>query len=227
MWRAAVLTPGADPFAALAEALFDDAALGAELRAGTFRSREMLARQLAGDPALASAPLRDALERAAAQRQAEAGFAAPRPARLLLGIDQGERLFTEASPEAAAAMGTLLATLVQAGLASVILVLRSDAYARLPGRRTPWSACARQGATLDLLPPTAAELEQIVARPVAACVPPLAFEAGLAARLVADARGGDALPLLQVSLARLYAAQAGRGDGVLRAADYQRHGRRR
>ncbi len=219
LWRAAVLTPGADPFAALAEALFDDAALGAELRAGTFRSREMLARQLAGDPALASAPLRDALERAAAQRQAEAGFAAPRPARLLLGIDQGERLFTEASPEAAAAMGTLLATLVQAGLASVILVLRSDAYARLQ-EVDALVGLREQGATLDLLAPTAAELEQMVGRPVAACVPPLAFEAGLAARLVADARGGDALPLLQVSLARLYAAQAGRGDGVLRAADY-------
>ena len=220
LWRPAVMTPGADPFAALADALFDDAALGRELRAGTFRTRELLARQLAGDPALAAAPLRDALERAAAQRQAEAGFTTLRPARLLLGIDQAERLFTEAAPEVAAAAGTLLATLVRGGLATVIVVLRSDAYARFQAVDA-LVALREDGATLDVLPPAAAELEQIVTRPVAACVPPLAFDPGLAARLVADARGGDALPLLQVSLARLYAAEAGRGDGVLGEADYR------
>ena len=65
----------------------------------------------------------------------------------------------------------------------------------------------------------------MVTRPVAACDPPLAFEQkngrSLAATLVADARGGDALPLLQMTLARLYGAEAARGDGLLRFADYQ------
>ncbi len=221
-WRPAVMVPGADPFAALAEALFAETALGAELRAGTFRTREMLARQLAGDPAVALAPVRDALDRAAVQRQAEAGFEQPRPARLLLGVDQAERLFAEA-PEAAAGWCALLAALVRQGLATAVMALRSDGYARLQGE--PALLALRQdGATLDLLPPAAAELEAIVAGPVAACMPPLAFEQqdgrSLAARLVADARGGDALPLLQVSLARLYAAEAARGDGTLRFADY-------
>ncbi len=222
-WRVAVMTPGAAPFAALADALFADAALGAELRAGTFRTREMLARQMAGDSEIALAPLRDALERVAVQRQQQAGFDAPRPARLALGIDQAERLFSEATPEMAAALAVLLAAMVRQRLATVVMALRSDAYADFQGSEA-LVALREDGATLDLVPPSAAELEEIVTRPVAVCHPALAFQEAdgrsLAARLVADARGGDALPLLQVSLARLYAAEAGRGDGVLRFADY-------
>ncbi len=219
LWRIAVITPGADPFAALAEALFMEGALGAELRAGTFRTRELLARQLASDPDIAAAPLRDAIGRAGAERQAQAGFDAPRPVRLALGIDQAERLFTEASPAAAGVLARLLANLVRNGLATVVMALRSDAYAQFQGVEA-LVALREAGATLDLVPPTAAELEEIVTRPVAACAPKLAFEAGLAGRLVADARGGDALPLLQVSLARLSAAEAARDDGLLRHADY-------
>ncbi len=219
LWRMGVMTPGADPFAALADALFADAALGADLRAGTFRTRELLARQLAGDPDVALAPLRDALDRAAARRQAEAGFDVPRPARLALGIDQAERLFTEAPPAAADRFALLLAGLVRTGLATAVLALRSDAYATFQGVAA-LVQLREAGVTLDLLPPSSAELEAIVARPVAACVPKLAFEPDLAGRLAADARGGDALPLLQVSLARLYAAEAARGDGLLRHADY-------
>ena len=37
---------------------------------------------------------------------------------------------------------------------------------------------------------------------------------------MADAHGGDALPLLQMTLQRLFDAEAARGDGVLRFADY-------
>src|SRR5208337_4116919 len=62
--------------------------------------------------------------------------------------------------------------------------------------------------------PTAAELEDIVTRPVGACEPPLAQ------RLVNDAKGGDALPLLQMTLEGLYKAQEAH-DGVLRAEDYR------
>ena len=104
------------------------------------------------------------------------------------------------------------------------LALRSDAYARFQGIEA-LVALREAGATFDLVPPTAAELEEIVTRPVAACQPPLAFEQqdgrSLAAQLVADAKGGDALPLLQMTLSRLYAAEEARGDGVLRFADYR------
>ena len=112
---------------------------------------------------------------------------------------------------------------VAGGVAYVIMVMRADAYARFQAC-APLLALRARGATFDLIPPTAAELEEIVARPVGACEPPLAFgesDSPLVQRLVADARGGDALPLMQMTLERLYKAQEARGDGILRAEDYK------
>ena len=224
LWRRAVMVPGADPFASLAESLLAPEALGWELAASPFRAKDLLAKQLAGDPDTAVAPLRDALDRAAATRQREEGFEAPRPARVLIGVDQAERLLIETDPAIAARFSTLIAALARQRLASVVMVLRSDAYARFQAIE----ALVRlrdAGATLDLLAPTASELEDMTTGPAALCDPPLEFEQkdghSLAARLVADARGGDALPLLQMTLARLSAAEAGRGDGVMRFADYR------
>ena len=223
LWRKAVVTPGPDPFLSLAESLFVDEALGADLKSGTFRSKELLAKQLAGDPDTAIAPLRDALDRAAQRRQFEAKFQAPRPARLALGVDQAERLLIESDAALAARFANLLQAMTSQGVAYVIMALRSDAYPRFQAFQT-LVALRDSGATFDLLPPTPAELEEIVTRPVALCAPPLKFEqkAGrsLAALLVADARGGDALPLLQMTLSRIEAAEVGRGDGLLRFADY-------
>ena len=65
-------------------------------------------------------------------------------------------------------------------------------------------------ATFDLMPPMAAELEEIVTKPVYACEPKLEVgpsDPPLPERLVADARGGDALPLLQMTLEGVYKAQ--------------------
>ena len=219
LWRSVVITPERDPFSNLAEALFADSALGAELRTGAFTSPAMLARQLAADDDLAVAPVRAALAVAAEQRRAQAGFETARPARLALAVDQAERLFTETDPKTAVGFASLLARLVDSGLACVILTLRSDAYGRFQSL-PPLLRLLEAGASFDLVPPDAAELEQIIAEPVRACDPPLAFEAGLAARLADDAEGGDALPLLQIALARLYDAEAARGDGVLRSGDY-------
>ncbi len=126
----------------------------------------------------------------------------PRPARLLLAVDQAERLFAEASKDADAFGGLLQALAGPA--ATVVMVMRADAYARFQAC-APLLALRAAGATFDLMPPTAAELEDIVARPVAACEPKLAFgesDPPLAERLVADAKGGDALPLLQMTLER-------------------------
>ena len=217
LWRSAVITPGRDPFLSLAEGLFS--ALGTELRAGAFTSAAMLARQLAADPYLAIAPVRAALAVAAQARMVQAGFDGVQPARLALAVDQAERLFTETDPDVALAFASLLVRLVEGGLAYVILGLRSDTYARFQAM-PPLLALREAGATFDLVPPTANELEAIIAGPVEACNPALAFEPGLAARLAADAEGGDALPLLQITLGRLYDVQAARGDGVLRGGDY-------
>jgi hypothetical protein len=223
MFRPVVVTAGADPFAALADGLLGPDALGPELSGGRFAEKQVLARLLAGDPAAASALIGEALDKAAEARRAAEHFETPRPARLLLGVDQAERLFTEAPAAAANAFAELLAALAQAGLATIVMALRSDAYPRFQGVAALLGLRAAGGA-FDLTPPSPAELEEIVKRPVAACDPKLEFgpsEPPLPARLVADARGGDALPLLQMTLARLYEAEQARADGVLRADDYR------
>jgi tetratricopeptide (TPR) repeat protein len=140
-------------------------------------------------------------------------------AKLAVAVDQAERLFSEADPGVAAGFAALLLRLADSGLAFVLTVLRDNAYGAFQSR-PPLLTLLERGDTLNLVPPDATELESIVLLPVAACDPPLRFEDGLAARLATDAAGGDALPLLQVALARLYEAQDRRGDGVLRAADY-------
>ncbi len=111
---------------------------------------------------------------------------------------RSERLFVEGEPERVEAFASLLRALVEAGLANLIVVLRSDTYGRFQAVEPFLALREAQGATLDLLPPTQAELEEIVTRPVAACHPPLAYETrttgrSLAEVLVTDARGGDAL----------------------------------
>ena len=224
LWRTAIVTPGPQPHLALAKSLLSDEALGPELREGAFPTEELLARQLAGDADVAVAALRAALDKAAEKRRIDAHFDAVRPARLALAIDQVERLFVETDAASAASFAALLEALVRQSLAYLVIALRSDAYARFQSFES-LVGLREAGATLDLVPPTVAELEEMVTRPVAACSPPLAFERqngrSLAALLVADAKGGDALPLLQMTLSRLYAAETARGDGVLRLADYR------
>jgi tetratricopeptide (TPR) repeat protein len=224
-WRTAVLTPTDDPLVSLAEALFGDEALGPELRAGDFSTARLLAKLLAAGGDAALAPIRSALARAAKARMAALRYETARPVRLLIAADQLERLFVEADAAHAEAFARMLHDLVDADLASVIAVLRSDAYGRFQATASFLALLEKRGSTLDLLPPSPAELEDIVARPVAACHPPLAYEIDadghtLAERLVADAKGGDALPLLQMTLQRLFDAEAARGDGLLRFRDY-------
>jgi tetratricopeptide (TPR) repeat protein len=223
LWRMAVFTPGPDPFFALATALNGGSALGTELQGGAFADTVLLAKQMASDPTLALAPLREALAKAAEARRVTANYEAARLVRIALAVDQAERLFTEVEPDRAEAFAQLLLALAREGLACVVVVLRSDAYPRFQSSAMLLEL-RDKGATYDLTPPTPDELQHIVALPVAACAPPLAFEvrdgASLAARLVAEARGGDVLPLLQVTLARLYGEEEKRGDGLLRFDDY-------
>ncbi len=213
-WCRTVIIPGSDPFAALAIALLDEPSLGIQLRRGVFKTAELLTKQLKSDPALAIAPLHDALQRAANNK----------PARLALGIDQAERLFTETATEMAASFAALIASLATEGLCFVVMVLRSDAYAQFQTVE-PLLALREAGATFDLVAPNEAELEEIVKRPLAACDPPLVFDVlqgkSLAAKLIRDTKGGDALPLLQMTLSRLYDAADERGDDVLRFTDYR------
>ncbi len=208
------MVPGSDPFAALAAALLAEPTLGPQLRQGVFKTEALLTKQLKSEPMLATAPLHEALQRVARGK----------PARLALGIDQAERLFTETATAAAVSFAALVTALVNDGLCFVVMVLRSDAYAQFQTIE-PFLALREAGASFDLVAPNQAELEEIVKRPLAACDPPLSFETiegkSLASRLVTDTKGGDALPLLQMTLSRLYEAADERGDNVLRFADYR------
>ncbi len=220
-FRVVVIAPGPDPFADLADCLLAPQALGPELASSRFGDREALIQALRGDPATAALVLGGALDKVADARRAEALFDTDRPARLLLAIDQAERLFAEA-PMSAEAFGALLRALTGA-VAYTVMVIRSDAYPRFQAC-SPLLSLRDSGATFDLIPPTPAELADIVERPVAACEPPLAFgecDPPLSRRLVADATGGDALPLLQMTLEELYRAQEARGDNLLRPEDYK------
>jgi eukaryotic-like serine/threonine-protein kinase len=225
LWRTAVVSAGGDPFEALAEALFADDALGAELRAGDFSDPHALAGLFEGGGPAALVPIRSALARAAHARKEALRYEEARPARLLVALDQVERLFVEVEPERVEAFAKLLRGLVESGLATLVAVLRSDAYGRFQTVPSFLALLESSGASFDLLPPSRTELEEIVTQPVAACYPPLTYEVdrrgrSLAEALVADAHGGDALPLLQMTLQRLFDAEAARGDGVLRFGDY-------
>src|SRR5262245_46684445 len=225
LWRTVLLSAGGDPIRALAHTLFEDGGLGAELKAGDFSTPDLLAELLATGGKAPLAPIRAALARAADLRAQTMRYDTPRPAKLMIALDQGERLFVEVEPERVEAFASLLRALVEAGLANLIVVLRSDTYGRFQAVEPFPSLLQTQAATLDLLPPTQAELEEIVTRPVAACHPPLGYGTGMTGRslaevLVTDARGGDALALLQMTLQRLYEAEALRGDGILQFADY-------
>ncbi len=224
LWRTSLLLPTGDPLQNLATALFAYEALGAELAKGDFRTPELLLGALRAGGETAIAPIRGALQRAAEERARKMNFDTPRAARLLLALDQVERLFVETSPENVEAFAAVLRSLVDGKLAVVIAALRSDTYGRFQ-QVDSFLALREAGASLDLLPPAVHELEDIITRPVAACEPPLAFETSqkglsLAQVLTADAKGGDALPLLQMTLQLLYEAEEKRGDGVLRFADY-------
>lgn len=226
VWRSAIVLPTADPLMNLAEALCTDSAIGSELREVNFGTPATLYRLLVAGWETAEAPIRGALDRIAQRRAAELRYDAPRPARLLIAVDQVERLFVEADAGKTEAFARILRALVEQKLAYVIAVLRSDAYGRFQ-RTESFVALREAGGTHDLLPPTNHELEDIVSRPAAACRPTLAFEVNaaglsLAEVLVTDARGGDALPLLQMTLQRLYQAEEDRLEAYKQATPQPR-----
>ena len=223
-WRTALVLPSSDPVLNLAEALFADDALGHELADGDIRTAQMLARQFHAEAKIAVAVVAHAVERAARKHANELNLEEPRPTRLLLSIDQAERLFVEATPDKVAVFASVVCSLFEERIATGLVTLRSDAMPEFQ-KVADFAALMNKGAALYLLPPSEAELEDMVVRPVMACHPPLAFEQdtngrSLAEVLVRDAKGGDALPLLQMTLQRLYEAEEQHQDGVLRYADY-------
>ena len=107
-----------------------------------------------------------ALARATAATAAREGFGRPVEARLLLTVDQFEEALTPPGGRATPSPRRS-PRLVASGAVWVVATLRSDLYALFqagPGLM----ALREAGAQLDLLPPNAADLAEIVTGPAAA-----------------------------------------------------------
>jgi WD40 repeat protein len=147
---------------------------------------------------------------------------------VVLAVDQAEELF---NPEGTAEAATFLSLLGRALQTSegaparrvlVIATIRSDRYELLQGE------AHLSAVTQDLfnLPPIArAEFKTVIegpARRVSDSGGRLVIDPALTERLIADAQGADALPLLAFTLERLYADYG--GDGKLTPAEYEKLG---
>lgn len=197
-WREATFRPGQDPLAALAQALF--AALPELSETGT-PTPSAWGATVRGHAEAAADTVKAALRRAGTKASART----PQRLKLLLLVDQLEEAFA-ATPEERAAFAAALSALARSDDAWVVATLRDDRYAGLL-EQPLLLALKRDGATHDLAPPEGAELDAIIRIP--ARLSGLSFERGADGRDLADelrraVTSADALPLLQMTLSRLF-----------------------
>ncbi|MGH7246956.1 MAG: hypothetical protein ACREH9_02530, partial [Pseudomonadota bacterium] len=230
-WRYAIIQSAdlmPDPFAGLAAALIGKTALPELLGIG-YRQKE-IETQLRGGAELVQPSLRIALERAAAaDPYATAGGIAQ--GRLVLVLDQFEVLLTSAAipNDTRSAMDRLFFQLAQSGLVWIIATLRSDFYHCMASLPLLNRLATGPGQYL-LVPPSPAEIEQIVTRP--AEVAGLDFEieerSGISlAAVIRDSAARDpaSLPLLSFVLDELYRRDVeGNGRNVLTYESYAQLG---
>ncbi len=209
-WRVAALKPsdeGHDPLDALANALCRAVPeLGED-----DDSVQTLSVHLAEDPDSVAERVVEALAGTSDVENEET-------TRLILLVDQLEELFTVSTVSAAEreAFGEAVASLVAHGIWT-LATMRSDLYPRLP--ESPALLALKEGAgQYDLLPPTAAEISQMIRQPVLAAglrleVHPETGE--LLEDRLRDAAVGrpGSLPLLEFTLEELHRMR--REDGTL------------
>ncbi|MDQ3205444.1 MAG: winged helix-turn-helix domain-containing protein [Pseudomonadota bacterium] len=155
----------------------------------------------------ANAPERTVERLATHVRAARQTHDPARPATLVLVIDQLEDFFpAEADPATRSHTVLLLSTLARSGCVTIVAACRSDAYPRLS--EAPGLLALKQpDGHVDLPPPNAAEIAEIIRRP--AQMAALRFEDSPTGRLD-DVLRDDAserphcLPLLQHMLQQLY-----------------------
>jgi len=203
--RHALLRPvgaGTDPLLGLAQALMSESALP-EL-ADLSYTPNVLADQLRDNPKQVSFAVSQGLAQAARGTLSELG-----EARLLLVVDQLEELFTaeRITPEQRTLFVTALESLATSGEVWVLATLRSDFFDRLES--LPALAALSESGRYLLVPPTAAEIAQIVRGPARAAGLQFEIDAntgeGLDDQIVrAAARDPGALPLLSFALDQLW-----------------------
>ena len=138
----------------------------------------------------------------------ESGYDRPVRADLLIVIDQLDELFAgEVSEAERTRFAKLIAHLVATGRVWVIATLRADLYERFL-KEPDLLAMKTKGATYDLAPPGATEIDEIVRGPAIAAG--LVYETdpksgeSLDDRLIRDVDRPDMLPLLQFALDFLF-----------------------
>ena len=171
------------------------------------------------------AGLLDELAELAQRRLAVIDLEAVAPV-IVLPLDQAEELFNpEGAAEAAQFLDLLSAALAPAQHKTRLLVvatMRSDRYELLQAAPRLTEI---ERALFDLPPLSAVEFRGVIEGPTRRTVEAggrLAIEPALTERLIADAEGADALPLLGFTLERLYADYGPAGQFTL--ADYERLG---
>jgi hypothetical protein len=209
VWRVARMKPSegqAGPLMALATALFAADALP-ELAQSDYPNPAALAENLARGGEASAQPIVRALARVAQEAQRERHTDKALQPALVLLVDQLEELFAQGVSDAdRAAFAQCIQQLVATGRVWCVATLRADLYELLLNEPV-LKALKEAGASLDLGPPGAAELAEIVQAPTAAAG--LVFERDavhgeLDERLLADAKSADSLPLLQFTLRQLY-----------------------
>lgn len=158
------------------------------------------------------------------------GKGKPPRARLVLVLDQLEELSTGAiADDDRKALIAILEALSAGGRVVVLASLRSDFYHLF--QETPGMlALAGEHGKVDVLPPDAHEIGQIIREP--ARMAGLVFEKDASSGATLDEVLRDAaldhpeaLPLLEHALDQLYACQAKRDDRTLRFEDYEAIGK--
>ena len=234
LWRVAVMRPaaGQTPFHALAEALFAETVAETasiahalpELIKGDYPTRQALAELMSNGNESAVYPINAVLDRIAAEEQVRGGFDRKLRADLLLVVDQMDDLFAaHVTDGCRSSFANLLAALVATGRVRVVATLRGMFYEQFLDHPI-LHRLKDHGADYDLSRPGPADLAEIVRAPAKAAG--LRFEyrgfgQPLDDRLIEDAQGADALPLLQFTLQRLFEARSG---SDLTFAAYERMG---
>ena len=149
-----------------------------------------------------------ALDRVAETEAKASGHDRAVRAELLIVVDQLDELFAgQVERGGARALRQLLSLLVDTGRVWVITTLRADLYERFL-KEPDLLALKTEGATYDLAPPGAAEIEEIIRGPAGAAG--LVYETDaktgerLDERLLGDIDRPDMLPLLQFTLNFLF-----------------------
>jgi tetratricopeptide (TPR) repeat protein len=208
LWRSITIEADAGALATIAAKIYSGDGLP-EIAGGPQQDAAAWARLAAASPPDAAGGIAWALDRIAEVEQRRTGADRALVARLLIVIDQLERIF---GTEDAAPFSNLLHSLVGSGRVWLIATLRSDRYAELQ-RDTNLLELKRRGTVYDLPAPGEAEIIDAVKGPARAAG--LAFEAGehegrtLTRALIDDTPSADALPLLQMTLRRLFEARDG------------------